>query len=195
MGAASESLASSPTVATEEVLITGVIDAREHRDVLTLDIPNAFVQTKIPESNVKTIMRIRGKLVDLLLDTKRYMACLNPPSYIIKSSDETPYDSCVANRNVDGSQHTITWHVDDVKSSHVNPRVNDEFALWCENNYGSGQGHVKIVRGNQHDYLATSGTLVLDMRYYIANIMEQFPVTIKPQKTPWTENLMKVEQT
>jgi len=27
-----------------------------------------------------------------------------------------PYDMCVANRMIKGKKHTITWHVDDVKS-------------------------------------------------------------------------------
>jgi hypothetical protein len=30
-----------------------------------------------------------------------------------------PYNPCVANRIVNGKQHTVTWHVDDLKSSHV----------------------------------------------------------------------------
>jgi hypothetical protein len=38
-----------------------------------------------------------------------------------------PYDPCIANRMVNGKQHTIAWHVDDVKSSHINKTVNDEF--------------------------------------------------------------------
>ena len=32
-------------VATEAVLISCVIDAQEYRDVSTIDIPNAFIQT------------------------------------------------------------------------------------------------------------------------------------------------------
>jgi hypothetical protein len=39
--------ASSPTAASEAIITTGVIDAKERRDIMTLDIPNAFVQTKI----------------------------------------------------------------------------------------------------------------------------------------------------
>jgi hypothetical protein len=37
--------ASSPTVATESVLLSCIIDAEEERDVAVVDIPNAFVQT------------------------------------------------------------------------------------------------------------------------------------------------------
>ena len=43
-----------------------------------------------------------------------------------------PCDPCIANRMSDGEQHTITWHVDDTKSSHMDPEVNDEFEKWCE---------------------------------------------------------------
>jgi hypothetical protein len=37
--------ASSPTVAMESVLMPCIIDAEEQRDVVVVDIPNAFVQT------------------------------------------------------------------------------------------------------------------------------------------------------
>jgi hypothetical protein len=36
--------ASSPTVATEAVLLSCIIDAKEGRDVAVIDIPNAFIQ-------------------------------------------------------------------------------------------------------------------------------------------------------
>jgi len=45
--------AASPTVSTEAVLLTGVIDAKQRCDVMTLDIPNAFVQTTIPKGDKK----------------------------------------------------------------------------------------------------------------------------------------------
>ena len=36
-----------------------------------------------------------------------------------------------------GKQQTVTWHVDDLKSIHIYRKVNDEFADWCEETYGS----------------------------------------------------------
>jgi len=49
---------------------------------------------------------------------------------------------------VNRKQHAITWHVDDVKSSHVDPNVNNEFHTWCEQQYGSEEtGHVTTVSG------------------------------------------------
>jgi hypothetical protein len=42
-GSIEKTEASSPTAALESVLLTAVIDAKEHRDVAVIDIPNAFV--------------------------------------------------------------------------------------------------------------------------------------------------------
>ena len=39
--------ASSPTVDTEYVMLTVLIEAQENRDVAVMDIPNAFIQTKV----------------------------------------------------------------------------------------------------------------------------------------------------
>ena len=44
-------------------------------------------------------------------------------------------------------QHTLTWHVDDVKSTHVNHKLNDEFAIWCEEKYELRS------RVKRHDYI------------------------------------------
>ena len=60
--------AASPTLSTEALLITSIIETQQKRDVVTLDIPNAFVQTTIPESNEKTIMRTIGHLVELIIE-------------------------------------------------------------------------------------------------------------------------------
>jgi hypothetical protein len=60
--------ASSPTVATESVLLTCIVDAEEGRDVAVVDIPNAFIQTRIEDENDMAIIRIRGVLVDVLVD-------------------------------------------------------------------------------------------------------------------------------
>jgi len=45
----------SPTAATDAILITGVIET-EHLDIMTLDIPNAFVQTPITQDCDKVMM-------------------------------------------------------------------------------------------------------------------------------------------
>ena len=48
--------------------------------------------------------------------------------------------------------NTIRFHVDDVLSSHVDPRVNDGFAEWCQEKYGEIKS-VEIKRGKLHTFL------------------------------------------
>jgi hypothetical protein len=43
--------AASPTALTESILITATIDAKQKRDVMTANIPNAFVQTNVDKKN------------------------------------------------------------------------------------------------------------------------------------------------
>ena len=59
--------ASSPTVATESVILTSVVDANENRHTAVIDIPNAFIQTVVEDRKRRVIIRIRGMLVDMLV--------------------------------------------------------------------------------------------------------------------------------
>jgi hypothetical protein len=60
---------SSPTVTAEAVMLTCVIDAQENRDIVVVDISNAFVQTVVNEEDAedRVIVRIPGPLVDILV--------------------------------------------------------------------------------------------------------------------------------
>jgi hypothetical protein len=58
--------ASSPTLATESVLLSCIIDAKEERDVAVVDILNAFVQTRVENEKDMAFIEIRGILVDIL---------------------------------------------------------------------------------------------------------------------------------
>jgi len=94
-------------------------------------------------------------------------------------------------------QHTIRFHVDDLKSSHVNTKVNDEFKIWLNKMYGAF-GEVKATRGKVHDYLgmtfdfSTKGKVIVDMSEYIGNMIDEFPIKLKPTDvapTPAAEDL------
>jgi hypothetical protein len=60
--------ASSPTVATESVLLSCIIDAEEERDGAVVDIPNAFVQTRVEKKKDMAFIKIQGILVDILVE-------------------------------------------------------------------------------------------------------------------------------
>jgi hypothetical protein len=67
--------AASPTVATESVFLTTMIDAMEGRDVAVIDVPGAFMQADMDEL---IHIRFTGKMVDLLMeiDPEMYGPCV-----------------------------------------------------------------------------------------------------------------------
>ena len=62
--------ATSPTVSTEAVMVTGVIEAKQGREILTADIANACVQTNIKyeKGQERISMKIKGPLIDILVE-------------------------------------------------------------------------------------------------------------------------------
>ena len=54
-----------PTVATDSVFITGIIEAHERRKVVCYDIPDAFLHADCEDDD--TFMQLRGKLAELLV--------------------------------------------------------------------------------------------------------------------------------
>ena len=76
--------------------------------------------------------------------------------------------------------------MDDLKSSHVDPKVNDEFMAWTADMYGDDEiGKYKAVRCKRHDYLAMTldytveGEVKIDMTDYIKAAVEEFPNELK----------------
>jgi hypothetical protein len=66
-----------------------------------------------------------------------------------------PYNPCVARQTVNNKQHTVTWHVNNLKSSHINSKVNDNFLKWLEKMYGDEKvAPVKSSHDKIQDYLA-----------------------------------------
>ncbi len=73
-------------------------------------------------------------------------------------------------------------------SSHVDTKVNDKFEIWLNKMYGA-HGKVKTTRGKVHDYLrmvfdfSEAGKVKDDMCDYIANMVDELPMNLKPTKT------------
>ena len=65
---------SSPTAAIESIFVTSAMAAKEGRDVATVDIPGAFLQT---EASDETFIKLQGAIVESLLkinpDWKQYV--------------------------------------------------------------------------------------------------------------------------
>ena len=60
----------TPTVSTEAVLLTAVIDALESREVAVLDVPGAFMQADTDEL---VHVRFTGEMVSMLLQIDNEM--------------------------------------------------------------------------------------------------------------------------
>jgi hypothetical protein len=156
---------SSPTVATESLMLSCIIDAKERRDIATADIPGAFMQADM-EGEVH--MKMEGTMAELLvkLDPKLYYKCVQTQhgksvmyaklkkalygtlqaallfwKNLSKNLKEwgfkiNPYAWCVANKMIDGKQCTTFWHVDDIKISHADPKVVDGVLDQLQGRYG-----------------------------------------------------------
>jgi hypothetical protein len=143
---------SSPTVTTEALILSCVVDAIEERDVATCDIPGAFMQS---DMKGKVVMKLEGVMAEVIIkiDPKLYTRFVTKENgknvvYVILTKalygtlqaallfwqnlstelkkwgfETNPYDFCVANKTIDGKQCTAVWHVDNLKISHVDAKV------------------------------------------------------------------------
>jgi hypothetical protein len=209
------------------------MDAEEGRDVLTVDIPNAFVQTDLDIKKEQVIRKIRGILLDMLVDVNPKCYCnyvvyerKNKVLYVqmlkalygmIQSAllfykkfridveqigfKVNDYDPCVSNCSDNGTQHTVTWHVDNVIPSHKDFRVNDKFYDWLESMYGNPKiVPVKATQGKVHEYLpmkldySTPGVVKVNLTEYIKGMIKECPEQLldSSKNCPWNENLFKM---
>ena len=91
-----------------------------------------------------------------------------------------PYDSCVANKLVNGKQCTILWHVDNIKWSHVDVAVIEEVLQQLEGAYCC-KAPLVVTRGKVHEYLGMTldftiaGICRICMADYIIEILDDLP--------------------
>ncbi|GAX21402.1 hypothetical protein FisN_28Lu124 [Fistulifera solaris] len=200
---------SSPTVSIEALLLSCVIDAKEGRDVATLDVPGAFMQA---DQDEEVFVRMDEKMAELLAktDPKCYTKFLTEERgkkvlYVRLSKalygtlraallfwrllvkklkrmgfELNPYDWCVANKTIEGSQCTILWHVDDLKISHTNPDVVTGVIELINKEFGKEEP-VTVTRGKKHEYLgmtldfSKSEIVEISMFDYIEKMLAELP--------------------
>jgi hypothetical protein len=63
-----------------------------------------------------------------------------------------PYDQCVANKFIDGSQCTVIWHVDDLKISHIKSEIVTAIIGKLSGIFGI-EAKLTVHRGKVHEYL------------------------------------------
>ena len=172
----------SPTISTDAVFLTAVVDAWEHRNVAVLDVPGAFMQVDMDEL---VHMRFSAEMVDKLLEIDHelysgymtvergekvmYVELLKALYWTLRAARlfweklhakivtdwgfvPNRYDSCMVNKMVDGKQLTVAWHVDDLKVSHEKDCALDDFIEMMEKEFGQ-DAPLSISRGPIQEYL------------------------------------------
>jgi hypothetical protein len=92
----------------------------------------------------------------------------------------------VANKIINGKQCTIVWHVDDLKISHVDPKVNTTILNLLDAKYGQEivagkRAPLTINRGKKHGYLgmildySEAGYVKINMCANLQKILEEMP--------------------
>ena len=100
---------------------------------------------------------------------------INELSFVVN-----PYDWCVVNKNINGKQCTVGWHVDDLKISHQDSRVVDDILHQLDECYGK-ESPLVVTRGGVHEYLgmtmdfSMTGKVILSMPEYITTLLKEIP--------------------
>ena len=104
-----------------------------------------------------------------------------------------PYDLCVANKIVNGTQLTVLWYVDDLKIPHAEKEVVEDTVKKLEGFFGT----LTVTRGGEHTYVGLKvdikdGKVEIHNTEYIVECFELFGEPITPSAaTPAKGHLLK----
>ncbi len=124
---------------------------------------------------MKLLKALCGCIESPLLFYKKLKKDLEEKGFVVN-----PHDPCVANKMIHGKQMTVTWHVDDLKVSHADPKQVDGFIEWIKSEHGKVTA-VKPSRGKVHDCLAmtldceTPGEVKIKMKDHVEKMLKEFP--------------------
>jgi Reverse transcriptase (RNA-dependent DNA polymerase) len=215
----------SPTVSTDALVLTIMVDAHESRDVGTADIAGAYLKADMDDF---VIIKFTGQSVRILCEMnpeyKKLVVLENGSEVLYGRLDKAlygsvksallwyklftenlkdmgfvlnPYDQCVANSMIDGKQCTIAWYVDDMKISHVDPKVVTMIIEQLEKRFDK----MTVTRGREHVFLGMNirytndKTAVITMKDYLTEAIEESKLEInKTIATPAGRDLFDVNE-
>jgi hypothetical protein len=109
-----------------------------------------------------------------------------------------PYNPCVANMMINGTQMTIRWHVDDLMISHVSQDKIMKVVQGIKDIYGE---NLAETVGTLHDYLGMTfdysftREVRINMWDYLRKVIQEFPEEItRTCATPACDHLFKVRE-
>ena len=216
----------SPTVSTDALMLSLMVDAKERRDVATADVVGAYLLADMDEF---VLLKLSGASVDIMCTVNAkyrvfvtiengkkvlYLQLLKALYGCVRSAllwyelfsgtlkemgfELNPYDPCVANKMIEGSQCTIAWYVDDNKISHAKASVVTSVIERIEEKFGK----MTVTRGKSHVFLGMSirflgnGDLSIGMKEYVKEAILEFGDDVSKQAaTPARKNVFEVEAT
>ena len=209
----------TPTVGTDSLMMSIIIDMFEGRDVATADIAGAYLKAYMKDY---TIIKFMGPSVDILCSMKpiytNYITMENDVKVIyvrlvkaiygcVQSAllwykigfELNPYDPCVANKVINGKQCTIAWYLDDMKISHADSEVVTDIIEQIKQRFGK----MTVARGDEHvflgmhiKYVKRNGTAEIMMRTYLEeSIAEPGHNITRTAVTPAKRDLFDVDKT
>ena len=141
---------------------------------------------------VKCSKAIYGTLNAALLSYKKLIGHLQDWGF-----EMNPYDHCVWNKDINGKQMTVAFHVDDMKISHVDPEEVNKVIEQLRGIYGKTDP-MTVVRGEEHEYLGMTisfkfkGEVRITMYDYIQKMIDDLnPDMIGNRITAAPDNLFK----
>ena len=170
----------TPSVHNDSAMITSTIDAHEGRRAMGIDCLGTFLEAMASDPVIMRLREPLAEALALIHpsmyrdyvrynkkgELRRYVRMSKALYGLLKSALDfylklrgdlesigfkvNPYNPCVVNKTVQGSQMAVIWHVDDLKVSHVKPEANTQFAEWMEGIYAE---NLTVHRGKIRDYL------------------------------------------
>jgi hypothetical protein len=186
-GKFSKSETGSPTAAIDVVLLTTMIDAYENhsrRDWSVSTRPHERLQLHAfhrmgrrpplrSQSRILQLRRLRRQNIHVVSGMLWYVLfsqTLEQHSFTIN-----PYDFCVANATIDGTQCTIVWYVDDTKISQVSSSVVTNIIAILESHFRK----MSVSSGDRHEFLGMhlhflgDGTATVHMPSYLQSAIDE----------------------
>ena len=115
------------------------------------------------------------------------------------SFEPNPYDPCVMNKEINGHQMTIIWHVDDLMVSHKDQDAIDNLIGHLRQAYQHPTMPLVVHEGLVHEYLgmtfdfSSPEEVKIGMRDYINSIIEEGPTSSRGHaNTPAAINLFEI---
>ena len=220
----------SPTITTEALFLTCLTDAIENRYVVTCDVPGAFMHSDIDElvhlklegeiaellvkvdpTYAEFVSKEKGKTVIHTELSKALYGTLQAALLFWKNLTEflvtdcgfevNPYDWFVVNKEINGKQCTIGWHVDDQKISHVDKNVVEDIIKALDSKYGN-ESPISVHRGPIQEYLgmtidySVQGKVSFSMPQYIEDLLLECPDSIMKgtSTTPAANHLFQTNE-